>query len=108
MAKPAAATKIRNFLVQVDLSTLKSKFFQNFLDGRKEYIVESMFQKESGRNVDLNHLKKAQTNGGDEILNFFGPSRFDPLKIAFFFISLVGCKDYFAQFMLKINTRLTF
>ena len=85
MAKPAASTKIRNFLVPVDLRTLKSTFFRKFFDGRIEYIVKSMFQKESGRNVDLNHLKKDQTVGGDEMLNFFGPTRFDPLKIAFFF-----------------------
>ena len=69
------------------------------MDGRIEYIVKSMFQKESGRNVDLNHLKKGQTVGGDKISNFFGPSRFEPLKIAFLKISLGGCKDFFAKFM---------
>ena len=65
-----------------------------------------MFKKESGRNV-LKQLKKGQTVGGNEISNFFGPSRFEPLKIAFFKISVGGCTDYFAKFMLKINTRPT-
>ena len=78
------------------------------MDGRIEYPVKSMFQKESGRNVDLNHLKKGQTAGGDEISNIFIPSRFEPLIIAFFKISVGGCTDYFAKFMLKINGRLTF
>ena len=84
MAKPAAAKKIQIFFVWVDLSTLKLTFFQNILDGRIEYTVKSMFKKESGRNFDLNHLKKGQTIGGDKISSFFGPSQFEPLKIAFF------------------------
>ena len=83
MAKPAAATKIRNFLVQVDLSTLKSTFFRNFLDGYIEFIVKHIFQKKSGRNVNLNHLKKGQTDGGDEISSPFCLRRFKTLKINF-------------------------
>ena len=83
MAKPAAAKKIRNFLVRVDLSTLKLTFFIKILDGYIEFIVKTIFQKKSGRNVNLNHLKKGQTDSGNEISSPFCLRRFKTLKINF-------------------------
>ena len=103
--KPAAATKIRNFLVWVVFSTLKSTFFRKFLDGYIEFIVKPIFQKKSGRNVNLNHLKKGQTDSGDEISSPFCLSRFKTLKInfwQFFFDDNLGDLEYL---MFKTNPR---
>ena len=84
MTIPAAATKIRNFLVWVVFSTLKSTFFRKFLDGRIEFIVKSMFQKKSGRNVDLNPSKLNKQTAATQIRALFVWDDLRPLKLTFF------------------------